>query len=284
MATFTNQASLSYNGNVLNSNIVTGNIVQVLSADKNAVSENYSANDNVTYVISIVNSGNSAYTDVNISDNLGAYEFGGETVFPLTYVEDSIRYFLDGVLQTTPVVSSANGLVISNIDIPAGSSAVLIYEARANSFAPLGEGGSITNTAIITAAGLSEPVSVSETVFAQSEANLSIAKFISPETVAENGEITYTFVIQNLGSRAIVATDDVVITDTFSPILNNISVTVNGEALSEPDDYTYNEATGEFVTTAGAVTVPAATFEQDETTGVWSTTPGVATLVIRGNV
>ncbi len=284
MATFTNQASLSYNGNVLNSNIVTGNIVQVLSADKNAVSENYSANDNATYVISIVNSGNSAYTDVNISDNLGAYEFGGETVFPLTYVEDSIRYFLDGVLQTTPVVSSANGLVISNIDIPAGSSAVLIYEARANSFAPLGEGGSITNTAIITAAGLSEPVSVSETVFAQSEANLSIAKFISPETVAENGEITYTFVIQNLGSRAIVATDDVVITDTFSPILNNISVTVNGEALSEPDDYTYNEATGEFVTTAGAVTVPAATFEQDETTGVWSTTPGVATLVIRGNV
>ncbi|MBQ7132458.1 MAG: hypothetical protein IJO29_07785 [Oscillospiraceae bacterium] len=284
MAIFTNQATLSYNGNVLNSNIVTGNIVQVLSATKNAVSEDYSANDDVTYVISIVNTGASAYTGVTVSDNLGAYQVGGQTVFPLDYVEGSIQYYLNGVLQGDPTVSAQNGLVISGISVPANSSAILIYQASVNSYAPLGEEGSITNTAVITAAGLTEPISVSETVNARSEANLSIAKFISPETVAENGEITYTFVIQNLGSRAIVATDDVVIADTFSPILNNISVELDGVLLSEPADYTYNEETGVFATAAGRVTVPAATFIRDDETGVWSTTPGVATLVIRGTV
>lgn len=284
MAIFTNQATLSYNGNVLNSNIVTGNIVQVLSATKNAVSEDYSANDDVTYVISIVNTGASAYTGVTVSDNLGAYQVGGQTVFPLDYVEGSIQYYLNGVLQSDPTVSAQNGLVISGISVPANSSAILIYQASVNSYAPLGEEGSITNTAVITAAGLTEPISVSETVNARSEANLSIAKFISPETVVENGEITYTFVIQNLGSRAIVATDDVVIADTFSPILNNISVELDGVLLSEPADYTYNEETGVFATAAGRVTVPAATFIRDDETGVWSTTPGVATLVIRGTV
>ena len=38
MALFTNQATLTYNDNVINSNIVTGEIVQVLTVTKNALS------------------------------------------------------------------------------------------------------------------------------------------------------------------------------------------------------------------------------------------------------
>ena len=34
MATFTNQATLTYNGNVITSNIATGEIIEVLSATK----------------------------------------------------------------------------------------------------------------------------------------------------------------------------------------------------------------------------------------------------------
>lgn len=34
MATFTNQATLTYNGGTVNSNIVTGELVQVLTASK----------------------------------------------------------------------------------------------------------------------------------------------------------------------------------------------------------------------------------------------------------
>ena len=37
MATFTNQATLRYNGNVVNSNITTGELLEVLAASKTAV-------------------------------------------------------------------------------------------------------------------------------------------------------------------------------------------------------------------------------------------------------
>ena len=43
MARFTNQAQLSYNGAVVNSNIAVGEIVEVLSVSKTAVTENTSA-------------------------------------------------------------------------------------------------------------------------------------------------------------------------------------------------------------------------------------------------
>ena len=87
MPTFYNQATLSYNGNVTNSNIVTGELVDVLSSTKTAISESYRPDDVVTYVISIVNSGVTAFTGLTVSDDLGAYEFGASTLVPLEYVD-----------------------------------------------------------------------------------------------------------------------------------------------------------------------------------------------------
>ena len=54
MAQFTNQAQLSYNNIVVNSNVVTGEILEVVSANKTAVVDTYSADSTVTYVVSIV--------------------------------------------------------------------------------------------------------------------------------------------------------------------------------------------------------------------------------------
>lgn len=48
MAQFTNQASISYNGLTANSNIVTGEIRQVLSASKTSASVSYRAGDVLT--------------------------------------------------------------------------------------------------------------------------------------------------------------------------------------------------------------------------------------------
>lgn len=48
MAIFYNQATLSYNGNVVNSNITVGELLEVLSITKTAVSANYRAGGNVT--------------------------------------------------------------------------------------------------------------------------------------------------------------------------------------------------------------------------------------------
>lgn len=73
MATFTNQATLSYNGGSTNSNIITGEIVDVLTASKTAVVDTYRTPDKITYVVSLVNTGTLALTNLTLTDNLGAY-------------------------------------------------------------------------------------------------------------------------------------------------------------------------------------------------------------------
>ena len=80
-----------------------------------------------------------------------------------------------------------------------------------------------------------------------------------------------------------MATDNAVITDTFSPILSGLTVTFNGEVWTEGVDYTYDEATGAFATLPGRITVPAATFTQNAS-GVWVSEPGTAVLRVTGTV
>ena len=58
--------------------------------------------------------------------------------------------------------------------------------------------------------------------------------------MTENGTLTYTFVIQNLGNTAADAATGVVITDTFNPLLENLTVTFNGTAWAEGTNYTYD--------------------------------------------
>ncbi|EKC61116.1 repeat domain protein [human gut metagenome] len=96
--------------------------------------------------------------------------------------------------------------------------------------------------------------------------------------------MTYTFLIQNLGNTAADAATGVVITDTFNPVLENLTVNFNGTAWAEGTNYTYDTTTGLFTGTAGGITVPAATYTQDPVTGAWGINPGVSTLMISGTV
>ena len=54
---FQNMATLTYTGGTVNSNIVTGELREVLTAAKTAVRENYEPGGTVTYVVSLTNSG-----------------------------------------------------------------------------------------------------------------------------------------------------------------------------------------------------------------------------------
>ena len=283
MASFTNFATLSYNGGTTNSNIVTGEILEALTAVKTAVSANYSAGDRITYALSLVNTGTAAITDYTVTDNLGGYTVGANTVYPLAYDAGTVRYYINGVLQTAPTVTAGPPLTVTGLTVPAGGSAVLIYETTATPVAPLATGSSITNTATITGGGLTNPITAQATVETATSADLTISKALSPTTVTENGQITYTFVISNTGNTEATATGNVVVTDTLAPILRNIAVTYNGTAWTEGTNYTYNAATGVFTTLAGQITVPAATFTQN-TDGTFTVTPGTATLVITGTV
>ena len=283
MASFTNFATLSYNGGTTNSNIVTGEILEALTTVKTAVSANYSAGDRITYALSLVNTGTAAITDYTVTDNLGGYTVGANTVYPLAYNAGTVRYYINGVLQTAPTVTAGPPLTVTGLTVPAGGNAVLIYETTATSVAPLATGDSVTNTATITGGGLTNTITAQATVEAANSADLTISKALSPTTVTENGQITYTFVISNTGNTEATAADNVVVTDTFDPILRNIAVTYNGTAWTEGTNYTYNAATGVFTTLAGQITVPAATFTQN-TDGTFTVTPGTATLVITGTV
>lgn len=278
MATFFNQATLSYGDNVTNSNVTTGEIVSGIALTKTAVSANYGDGDGITYVITLVNATATDRTGVSVSDNLGVYTLGTTSLVPLTYVDGSVLYYQNGVLQPAPSVTAGTELTISGITVPAGGNATIVYEATTNSFAPLAAGSEIINTVT------SGEETATATVGVREEAALTIAKAICPAVVSDNGEITYTFVIQNSGNLAADTAENVTVTDTFSPALNNITVTLDGATLAEGTGYTYNEATGEFATIAGVITVPAATYVQNPTTGVITTTPGVAVLTVKGTV
>lgn len=283
MAQFTNQAQIRYGNAVANSNIAVGEILEVLSASKTAVRSTYGQNDSVTYVVSIVNAGTVPVTGLTLSDNLGAYTFGTGSLTPLTYVEGTVKYYVNGTLQTAPAVTTAPVFTITGITVPAGGNATIIYEAMVNQYAPLDAGSSITNNANISGGGIT-PITVDEIVRAQTAPLLTITKSISPVPVTENGTITYTFLIQNGGSADADAASGVTVSDNFDPVLTNLTATYNGTPLVAGTDYTYNETSGEFVTTAGRITVPAAAFTQDATTGIWAINPGVGTLVVTGTI
>lgn len=283
MAIFTNQATISYNGTVRNSNITTGEVLDVLTATKTALGGTYVPGETVTYVVSLLNSGTTALTDLTLTDDLGGYVVGDETVYPLAYVPGTARIFVNGILQPEPTVEAGPPLVVSGITVPAGGSLILVYEAQVTDFAPPACGAALTNEVSIEGGCLVNPVTAEETITAACEPNLTISKSISPTSVTGCSPLTYTFVIQNVGNKEAGADDNVIVTDTFNPALQNITVTLNGDVLA-PDSYTYNEETGEFATNPGVVTVPAATFTQDPETGLWITEPGVTILTVTGTL
>ena len=284
MAQFTNQATLSYGNTVTNSNVAVGEILEVISATKTAINATYGQNDTITYIISIINSGSSAFNNLTLTDNLGTYTFGTGTLTPLDYTEGTLRYYVNGVLQASPNVTvNQDSIVVNGISVPANGNAILVYEVSTNAYAPLGDDGQITNTATIGGMGIT-PIVAEETVNAEARPNVTITKSISPVPVAEGETVTYTFLIQNTGNTPLVATDNAVITDLFDPVLTNVQATFNGTAWTDGTEYNYNQATGFFETVAGEVTVPAATYTQDPTTGLWSITPGTSTLVVTGKI
>ena len=284
MAIFSNQATLSYNGNSTNSNIAYGEILDVLSVTKTAIEGSYAPGETVTYAVTLRNTGSAALTGLTVTDNLGAYDFGGTTLYPLTYVAGSATLFLDGVPQPAPTVTAGPPLVISGITLPGGSDAVLVYQAQANAYADPSAGGTIDNTVTVTGDGLASPVTATATVVAEAAPELTITKSITPTQVTDNDRVTYTFVLQNTGNRPLVATDNGVITDTFDPILTGLTVTFEGAAWTQGIQYNYSEATGLFTTVPGQILVPAATYTQDPVTGAYTLTPGIATLTVTGTI
>ena len=278
MAVFTNFATLSYKGGTRNSNTVTGEIMETVSVQKTAVSTGYGAGDTLSYAVSLVNAGPADVSGLTVTDDLD-----GVMLYPLAYVVGTARLIADGALQPAPAVTAGPPLVFTGIAIPAGGSAVLVYEADVTGYAPLAPDSEITNTVTVTGGGVSVPLTASATVGSLDSAELFISKALSPCVVPANGEITYSFELTNTGNTEAGAADEAVVSDNFDPILTNIAVSFNGAAWTRAVQYSYDEATGAFATLPGQITVPAASYTQNAD-GTWTVEPGTATLTVSGTI
>lgn len=284
MLTFTNQAALSYRNRVRYSNLTTGQIADALTVVKESLTATYGPDDDVTYVVSLANNGTADITDLTVTDDLGGYAFEGGTLYPLAYVENSLRYYVNGAEQAAPTVIAGPPLSVTGVTVPAGGNAILIYVASVTEYADPSQTGSITNTVTASGAGLTAPVTASATVTSENGPELTITKALSPETVGADRQVVYTFIIQNEGNAATAAEDNVIVTDTFDPILTAIQVDLNETPMPKAGNYTYDESTGEFATLPGAFTVPAATYTQDPNTGVYTIEPGETVLTVTGTI
>jgi uncharacterized repeat protein (TIGR01451 family) len=283
MAIITNQANLRYTYGTtttsVRSNLAATELAAPLSAEKRVLDDGYRIGSELTYVISVRNESGSALLNVPVTDDLGAYvpEGGTDPVQPLT-VSDSALLYLDGAFseELTPVVSET-GAAFTIPSIPSGASALLIYKATVNGFAPVTEGSEITNTASIG----TEPVTVSATVPVASFALVTIEKEMTPDPVSPGGTLTATFTVENSGNEPAT---DLVLTDAFPIPLSDVAVTVDGAPFT---DFTFEDQLLTLPAAGGgtsALTVPAATFTQDPATGAVTVTPGTLTVVLTGTV
>ena len=138
------------------------------------MTSSYGAGDSISYVVTLTNNGASTVDAITLTDDLGAYLpiVGTAEVTPLSYVDGSLLYYVNGTATVPPTVTTTAPLVFDGISIPAGGNVTLIYETLANEYAPLSSASVITNT--VTTAGTVEPITASGTVAVRDEALLSL--------------------------------------------------------------------------------------------------------------
>jgi uncharacterized repeat protein (TIGR01451 family) len=252
---------------------------EAITLEKRVLETAYRADDDLTYLITVHNNGATPVTDLAVQDNLGAFtpEGAEDAIVPLTYTGPAALY-LDGVFSEmlTPA-TEASGVTFTIPSIPAGSNALIVYQARVNGFAPLEDGSEIANTASIET-GAGDPITAQATVPVDSYADVSIEKEMSPNPIEAGGQLVVTFTIENCGN---VAATDLVLTDAFPVALNDVAVSVNGASVT---DFGFADNTLTLpVGTQTTLSVPAATCTTDDT-GAVSSTPGTLTVVVTGTI
>ena len=282
----TNQASIAYRYNNQSasavSNVASAVLNDTLGVEKVSLENVYRLGDEITYVITITNDGGSALTNVSVTDDLGTYTVGTQTVTPLTYTGPAIL-FIDGVYNgnITPTVG-ADGINFNVVALSAGSVAQIIYKAAVNNFAPLDTGAQVTNIVTVTANSINAPVSDSNTITVGNYADVTITKSMTPSDIVDGDVLTYTFVINNYGNTEAT---DIVLTDTFDPAPENITVQINGVA-APATDYSYVNGVLTLPTAPGAteLSLPSATITQNPTTGEVTVTPSSLTVTVTGAI
>ncbi len=287
MAIIENFATVRYTSGSTTETIVS-NIAQVsltssVTLSKVPLGTTYGDDSLLTYILTVQNTSDTTLTGVSIVDNLGTFPYGAAELTPLAYGGNAVLLIngQDATASLEVDAADPSELRFALPPLSAGTTANIVYTARVNEFAPLEAGGTIVNTATLSADAECAEDTATATVTAEEGADLSVFKQMSPNPVVCGGTLTYTIRISNYGNAD---AEDVQLTDVFDPAPENISITRNGVPLVATD-YTYEN--GVLTIIAGSSTgdtVPAATFTRDPQTGEVTVTPGVVEYVITGTL
>lgn len=287
MPSIENFATVSYTSGGITetkvSNVAEISVESAIGFTKTSLGNSYGDNSTLTYILTVTNSSTSAIAESTVTDNLGTYIYGTLELTPLDYISPAVLLIngQDVSAQLGVNTETQGSLIFTLPTIPAGATANIIYKAQVNDFAPLAIDSSIVNVSTFESSSECADTTASATVSVANAANISIIKQMCPNPVICGDTLTYSIKIYNYGNTA---AENVVLTDDFNPAPSNITVSRDGTLLLG-SDYTYADGTLTVPSsTAASITVPAASFTQDATTGVISITPSVVEYTITGTV
>ncbi len=289
MATIiSNQATISYRFGARSatavSNVASTALNSPLCIEKTSLSETFRIGQNLTYIITITNNSNTDSSDISVFDDLGSFMENGSEITPLTF-SGSAQLFINGRFDSVLTADASENGVIFEIDsIPANGNAQIIYLASVNRFASGESGTEITNTAEAVDecdCPCDDSANDSFTVTAEEYADVRITKTICPNPVVCGGEVRFVFDVCNYGN---IDATEVILNDTFIPPLDDISVYIDGVLIPE-GDYDYDDGVLTLPNESGdEITVPAAEFARNASTGVVTVTPGKIQIAVTGTI
>lgn len=251
-----------------------------MEVTKDTLTPELRAGNNAAYVVRVENTGAGELRNIRAFDNLG--EEAGETFAPLTYVEGSAVFYLNGNEVQGTAETNPDGVVFeTNADLDPGDNLLIFYLAQLDA----AQTEPVTNTVTVTARTGASTASVgntitecdSATVTPVTFAQVSIFKEADMATVVSGDTLTYTFTLMNTGFEAV---DEITFTDEFPEEFNVTSVayTINGVRTPvDPADYT--------ISGDNTLRLPAA--GSDLTIGVPAATqagPGITVITVTGTI
>ncbi|MBO5914408.1 MAG: DUF11 domain-containing protein [Clostridia bacterium] len=289
MATIiTNRATVNYSYGRSSAVTVSNTASTVLNGtveiSKFALSNAYRAGGDITYIITVTNSGNSALGDITVADDLGSIEFGNGRLKTLDYIGPAQLYTGGMYVSALTPITTVDGISFNIGNLPIGETATIIYVARANQNASSALGESITNTA--TARRFCDcpcdfPSSASATVYAEAYGDLRVIKSVCPNPVVCGEQINYIIDLYNYGNTVV---GNVVLSDVFDPLLTDLTVSIDGNVIPA-SQYNYVNGTLTLPNRSGSeITVPAASFTRNEQSGAVNINPGHIQITLSGNI
>ncbi|MEF3245299.1 MAG: DUF11 domain-containing protein [Caldisericaceae bacterium] len=178
-----------------------------LSIDKVDLNDPVQAGDNITYHITVTNSGNMNAHSVVITD-----EIPQNTTFV------SASFVSGGAGSITDPGVGNTGTVQWNLSGTLNALASVVVELVVKTNSPLPDGTVISNTAKIQSNEITTPISDTENTTIGSAPALTITKTDSPDPVQAGDSITYTITVTNTGNMnatQFVISDEIPINTTF---------------------------------------------------------------------